>query len=160
MTEARCDAMAEPQLRRPWWKRKRWWAVGITWFGLLWPMSAGPASWAVNQGWMPVTVYSACFSPVMLLIRETPARSAYRDYMFRWSPFADEKDPLEAKEYKELWDRWWRTKAEERAAFEAAAAEAAADAALSARINRTHWTPAAAEDGINRTHWTPAGDEP
>lgn len=38
---------------RPWWRRKRWWAVGLLWLALLYPASAGPTLYVAYRGWLP-----------------------------------------------------------------------------------------------------------
>jgi len=122
--------MGHAKPNRRWWRKKRWWAAGVLWFATLWAASAGPAGWAVNRGWLPPGVYQTCFLPAVLVIRETPARSAYRDYMFLWTPFG----PSE----KESYDALWKTAEEE-------AASDTETVAADTEIVRKHWTPPKAE---------------
>jgi len=38
--------------RRPFWKRKRWIAAAVVWLVAIYPLSLGPAMYAVLLGWM------------------------------------------------------------------------------------------------------------
>ena len=38
---------------KPRWKRKRWIAAGVLALAVCYPLSAGPAAYAVGRGWLP-----------------------------------------------------------------------------------------------------------
>lgn len=88
--------------KRPW--RKKWWqAAALTlWLVAAYPLSAGPAVYAVMRGWLPGQTFQAVYGPVWRCRRLRPvdhylcwwlARGySHRENGFGWTPA--EGDPL------------------------------------------------------------------
>lgn len=56
---------SERQSRKPWWRRKRWFAVTVLWLLLTYPLSLWPFAYAVGRGWFSETFGSAIYAPVI-----------------------------------------------------------------------------------------------
>ena len=69
--------------KRPWWRKKRWWAALAIWLALpvLYVLSAGPAAYGYERGWLSPAFYIG----------------AYYNPMYELRPFI----PVAA------WMRWW-----------------------------------------------------
>ena len=52
----------------PWWRRKRWWAVGVLWLGLTYGLSFGPAKYAAHRGWVRHEMVDALYIPATTLL--------------------------------------------------------------------------------------------
>lgn len=74
--------MSEPA-RRPWWKRKRWWAAGALWLLVAYPLSVGPVVYAVGRGWAPMglTYFGV---PATEAVQPTPLDGPYAAYLDWW----------------------------------------------------------------------------
>lgn len=81
--------MDDASPKRRWWRKKRWAAALALWLALpiLYPLSAGPAFYAVVRGWTDRTTFNAAYRPVHLLLPESVA-PAYADYLIWWRSLA------------------------------------------------------------------------
>jgi hypothetical protein len=76
--------------RRPWWKKKRWWALAGLWLVMLYPLGYGPACWIVwtePHPWIE-TAIGTVYMPIDLLIMNGPpwVEDPLRWYMELWNP--------------------------------------------------------------------------
>ena len=73
--------------RRPWWKRKRSIAAAVLWLALpiLYPLSLGPAAYAVNRGWLPAEPCIAFYHPLWLVASRVPQIGIPLEDYFQWS---------------------------------------------------------------------------
>lgn len=79
--------MAEAETKRPWYRRKRWWAAGLLWLAIAYPLSAGPAGYAVGRLWLDVDLVSALYRPVLpdeILYEGGGPRHVLGRYYLRW----------------------------------------------------------------------------
>ena len=67
------------KLKRPWWKKKRWWAVLVLlWFVVSYPLSVGLLGYADGRGWVRrslVEPYCVPLIPVIRVLPGDPVRS-------------------------------------------------------------------------------------
>ena len=63
----------QPQLRCPFWKKKRWWAALLLWLLILYPLSSGPLTYAAARGLLPGSIVRAAVLPLHLACRLSPA---------------------------------------------------------------------------------------
>lgn len=131
--------MTEPKPKRPWWRKKRWWAAIGLWLLILYPTSGGPVVGMTSRGLLPAWLnrfFVDFYAPVRAITLEDDSRVkpefawwfAYID-LFR-APPAPSPPPYLPPSPKPIY-------------------------IPDPDINRTHWTPPPADGGINRTHWTP-----
>ena len=90
-------AVTDPRPKRPWWRRKRTWAALALWLLLTYPLSMGPASYAVRRRWVSIQAYRAVYWPVI----ETDLRLD-PDRLNRFARF-------------HRYMRWWNDRARDRA---------------------------------------------
>ena len=88
--------MTAPPPRRPWWKRKRTWAAGLLWLGMVYPLSKGPSFYCFVKGWHSGEVHLALYRPLGWAIRPFPkARRAIWEYQMWWGRLALSDPPSE-----------------------------------------------------------------
>jgi hypothetical protein len=68
-----------PPPRRPWWKRKRWWAPLALWLTLGYPFAVGPTGYAYHRGWISYLSWARAYA-----VRGTPLAHYYHPYVFWW----------------------------------------------------------------------------
>lgn len=56
--------MDEPKPKRPWWRKKRWWAVGLLWLAVAYPVSIGPAAYLAVRGVASYETYNTIYRPM------------------------------------------------------------------------------------------------
>jgi hypothetical protein len=71
-----------PEPRRPWWKKKRWAAALVLWLLVAYPLSAGPAVYAVARWWLPGQAL-AVYSPIFALVSLKESQS-FGNYLGWW----------------------------------------------------------------------------
>lgn len=81
--------MDENRLRRRWYRKKRWWAMGALWLSVVMLLGPGPAHYACSRtGWLSrdaaKPLADGYVLPVWSVMRQTPAAEAYNRYMHRW----------------------------------------------------------------------------
>ena len=74
---------------RPFYKRKRWIAAGLIWLVLAYPLSSGPAAYAIRLGWIdPTGGVVAFWSPQAPACYWTGGIDHYADWSRWWSRLA------------------------------------------------------------------------
>jgi hypothetical protein len=81
--------MGEPGTKRPWYRRKRVWAVVALWLLVAYPVSEGPACYAARRDWITA---DACFRLYAPMLRNVPDEwfDGYhrREYVTWWVDLA------------------------------------------------------------------------
>ena len=62
--------MTEP--KRPWWRKKRWWAATLLWLAVGYPLLLGPLTYAHFRGWVSAGAVLAAHEPVRLVLVGLP----------------------------------------------------------------------------------------
>ena len=64
--------------KRPWWRKKRWWAVGLLWLSLpaIYAVSVGPAYYAVVRGWLREGDHERAYRPLHRACASSPTLDA------------------------------------------------------------------------------------
>ncbi|HEX6983777.1 MAG TPA: hypothetical protein VF170_00305 [Planctomycetaceae bacterium] len=52
--------------KRPWWRRKRWWGVGLFWLVAIPPLAVGPVQYSASRGWLPASWVVPLLRPVVM----------------------------------------------------------------------------------------------
>jgi hypothetical protein len=70
--------MPEPQPKKPWWRKERWWAGAFALGVVAYPILLGPVRYCASRGWIPWQVCDALWRPI----------DAYNDYLNWWGDLA------------------------------------------------------------------------
>jgi hypothetical protein len=49
------------EAKRPWWKKKRWWALATALLIFAYPSSTGPIAYSTARGWISTELSNAYF---------------------------------------------------------------------------------------------------
>ena len=50
--------------KRRWYRKKRWWAAAAVWLVIAYPVSLGPACYAVGRGWVGQHSVGLVYDPI------------------------------------------------------------------------------------------------
>ena len=79
--------------RKPFWKRKRWIAAAVLWLMVAYPLSTGPAAYAIERGWIaPFGRVNAIWLPVMTVCERIGMMPRYIRWCQWWSDLARQHD--------------------------------------------------------------------
>lgn len=81
------------ELRRPWWKRKRWRAAAVALLVSHYFVSEGPARYGVHRGWVSRSAVGSIYLPAGLIDRVPYADDLRRSYLLWWDRTADAHVP-------------------------------------------------------------------
>ena len=65
------------KMARPWWRKKRWWALSVLWLLIAYPVSLWPLSYAIGRGWLPATTRSDVYGPIISATEGLDPRPVY-----------------------------------------------------------------------------------
>lgn len=79
------------KVKRPWWRKKRWWAMIALWLCLpLYPLAGGPGTYCVVRRWCPPDPFHEYLHiPVQRRLRLLGLQDEYTDYCDWWFTLAN-----------------------------------------------------------------------
>ena len=70
--------------RKPFWKLKRWLVLAVLWLALMYPVSFGPAAYAMRLGLLPVDVWAQLYKPIIELPENVRQRLFFDQWLGWW----------------------------------------------------------------------------